>query len=101
MQQRTGYAARLSEDQLKKQLLARPATYMVGELDTLPIAGFDSSCPAMAQGQHRLARGKAYTDYIKQSYGAQPAFMIIPLCGHNARCMFTADNALPVLFPRQ
>jgi hypothetical protein len=101
MQQRTGYVARLSEDQLKKQLLARPATYMVGELDTLPIAGFDASCPAMAQGQHRLARGKAYTDYIKQSYGAQPAFMIIPLCGHNARCMFTADNALPVLFPKQ
>jgi hypothetical protein len=101
MQQRTGYVARLSEDQLQKQLLARPATYMVGELDTLPIAGFDSSCPAMAQGQHRLARGKAYTDYIKQNYGANPAFMIIPLCGHNARCMFTADNALPVLFPKQ
>jgi hypothetical protein len=86
---------------MKKQLLARPATYMVGELDTLPIAGFDSSCPAMAQGQHRLARGKAYTDYIKQNYGAQPTFMVIPLCGHNARCMFTSDNALPVLFPKQ
>ena len=100
MQERTGYPARVSEDQLKKQLLSRPATYMVGELDTLPIAGFDSSCPAMAQGQHRLARGKSYTDYIKQSYGAQPAFMVIPLCGHNARCMFTADAALPVLFPK-
>ncbi len=100
MQQRTGYAARLNEAQLNKQLLARPATYMVGELDTLPIAGFDSSCSAMAQGQHRLARGKAYTDYIRQSFGAQPAFMVIPLCGHNARCMFTADAALPVLFPK-
>lgn len=101
MQQRTGYAARLTEDQLKKQLLARPATYMVGELDTLPIAGFDASCPAMAQGQHRRARGVAYTEYIKQNYGATPAFMVIPLCGHNARCMFTADSALPVLFPKQ
>ena len=101
MQQRTGYAARLSDDQLKKQLVARSATYMVGELDTLPIAGFDSSCPAMAQGVNRLVRGKAYTDYIKQNYGANPAFMIVPLCGHNARCMFTADTALPVLFPKQ
>ena len=26
--------------------------------------------------------------------------MVIPLCGHNARCMFTADAALPVLFPK-
>jgi len=24
----------------------------------------------------------------------------VDLCGHNARCMFTADSALPVLFPK-
>lgn len=100
MQKRAGYAARLSDEQLKKQLLARSAVYMAGELDTLPIAGFDSSCPAMAQGVNRLVRAKSYTDYLRQHYGAQPAFMIVPLCGHNARCMFTADNVLPVLFPK-
>ena len=101
LQQRTGYAARLSQDQLKKQLRERPVTYMVGELDTRPVSNFDSSCPAMAQGQNRFARGKAYTDYIRQDYGANPVFMTIPRCGHSARCMFTADNALPVLFPKQ
>jgi hypothetical protein len=90
-----------AKKQMKKQLVSRPATFMVGELDTLPIAGFDSSCPAMAQGVNRLVRGKSYTDYIKQNYGAQHPFMIIPLCGHNARCMFTSDTALPVLFPKQ
>lgn len=25
---------------------------------------------------------------------------LVPLCGHNARCMFTAELALPILFPK-
>jgi hypothetical protein len=24
----------------------------------------------------------------------------VPLCGHNARCMYTSDVALPLLFPK-
>jgi hypothetical protein len=24
---------------------------------------------------------------------------VVPLCGHNSRCMFTADEALPLIFP--
>ncbi len=100
LQERSGYADRLSDDQIKKQLVARPATYMLGELDTLPLSNVDASCPAMAQGANRVARGRAYTDYIRQNYGAQPTVVLIPRCGHSARCMFTADAALPVLFPQ-
>jgi pimeloyl-ACP methyl ester carboxylesterase len=99
-QQRVGYAARVTDDQLRKQLASRPVVYMVGALDTLPIAGFDSTCPAMAQGQNRLARGQAYTTYLKDQYNVPLTFMTIPACGHNARCMFTAERALPVLFPK-
>jgi pimeloyl-ACP methyl ester carboxylesterase len=98
--ERAGYSARLSDDQLKKQVIARPAVYLLGQLDTLPLAGFDTSCPAYAQGPHRLGRGEAFTSYLKHKYGAQHKTMVIPLCGHNARCMFTADSALPVLFPK-
>lgn len=100
LKDRGGYAARLTDDQLRKQLIARPVTYMLGQLDTLPLANFDTSCPAMAQGPHRLARGEAFINYIKQNYSAQHKFMVIPLCGHNARCMFTADSTLPILFPK-
>jgi hypothetical protein len=25
---------------------------------------------------------------------------VVPLCGHNARCMFTAEPVLPLLFPK-
>ena len=97
---RTGYTARISDDQLKKQLAARPVTYMVGELDTLPLAGFDGSCPAMAQGANRLARGQAFASYVSKKYKADHKIMVVSLCGHNARCMFTAESALPVLFPK-
>ncbi len=95
-----GYAAKIPDDQLKKQLASRPATYLLGELDTLPLAGFDSSCSAMAQGPTRLARGQAFAKYVNQKFGARHETVVVPMCGHNARCMFTADSALPLLFPK-
>jgi pimeloyl-ACP methyl ester carboxylesterase len=100
LQNRTGYAAKLSDDELKKQLAARPVTYLLGEIDILPLGGFDSSCPAMAQGPTRLARGQAYAKYVNQKYGAHHKLTVVPLCGHNARCMFTSEAALPIVFPK-
>ena len=97
---RTGYASKIPDDQLKKQMAARPMTYLLGELDVLPLAGFDSSCPAMAQGPTRLARGQAYAAYVKAKYNAPHQVVVVPLCGHNARCVFTSEAALPVLFPK-
>jgi pimeloyl-ACP methyl ester carboxylesterase len=101
LQNRKGYAARFGDEQLKKQLVSRPATYLLGEYDVLPLAGFDASCPAMAQGPTRLARGLAYEKYVNERLGAQHKAVVVPLCGHNARCMFTADGALPLAFPKQ
>jgi len=100
LQNRTGYAAQLTGDQLKKQLAARPVTYLLGEIDILPLGGFDGSCPAMAQGPTRLARGQAFGAYVNQRFGAHHHTVVVPLCGHNARCMFTAEPALPILFPK-
>lgn len=100
LKRRTGYSAKLSDDQLKKQLAARPVTYLLGELDTLPVGGFDSSCPAMAQGTTRLTRGQAFANYVNKKYDALHKVTVVPACGHNARCMFTAEPALPVLFPK-
>jgi len=95
-----GYTAKLSDDQLKKQLAARPVTYLLGEIDILPLGGFDSSCPAMAQGATRLARGQAFGKYVNQKIGAQHKIVQVSLCGHNARCMFTSEPALQVAFPK-
>jgi pimeloyl-ACP methyl ester carboxylesterase len=100
MQARNGYAARVTDEQMKKQL-ARPTTYLLGELDILPLYGFDSTCPAMAQGPTRLARGLAYARYVGEKYGAKHDAIVVPACGHNGRCMFSSEVALPLLFPKE
>jgi pimeloyl-ACP methyl ester carboxylesterase len=100
LKDRTGYASKSTDEQLRRQLASRPTSYLLGQLDTLPLAGFDSSCPAMAQGPSRLERGQAFGKYVNEKFGAHHTVAVIPLCGHNARCMFTAEPALPVLFAK-
>lgn len=100
LQNRNGASAKLSDEQLRKNLAARSVVYLLSELDTLPLAGFDSSCPAMAQGPNRFARGLSYAKYVSQKFGAQHKVTPVPLCGHNARCVFTSEAALPILFPK-
>jgi pimeloyl-ACP methyl ester carboxylesterase len=95
-----GYAAGMSEDQLKKQLAERPTTYLLGQVDVLPLGGFDSSPTAMAQGPTRRARGEAFYKYITDNLGAKQNIMIVPECGHNDRCIFTTNSVFPVIFPR-
>jgi pimeloyl-ACP methyl ester carboxylesterase len=97
-EQRTGYAKSVSDADMRARLIPRDVVYLLGELDTLPIAGFDNSCPAMAQGPNRLERGFNYWNYITTRYSAKHRLTTVPLCGHNARCIFTADQALKVVF---
>jgi pimeloyl-ACP methyl ester carboxylesterase len=95
-----GYTAKMSDEQLKKQLVSRPTTFLFGQVDVLPLGGFDSSCPAMAQGATRRARGEAYVKYVNERLGAQHAVQIVSECGHNDRCVYTTDTVLPVIFPK-
>ena len=99
LKNRIGYASRLTDDQLKKQLAVRPVVYLLGEADILPLGVFDASCPAMAQGPTRLARGLAFSRYVRERLGANHSAVVVPFCSHSARCMFTADVALPLIFP--
>jgi pimeloyl-ACP methyl ester carboxylesterase len=99
MKNRAGYAASIPDERIRTNLISRDVTYLLGSLDTLPLFGFDSSCPAMAQGSTRLARGITYWNYIN-SRGARHKLVTVPACGHNGRCMYTADESLAVLFPK-
>jgi len=96
----SGYTAKTSDEQLKKQLVSRPTTFLFGQVDVLPLGGFDSSCPAMAQGATRRARGEAYVKYINERLGAKHAVQIVPECGHNDRCVYTTDSVLTVIFSK-
>jgi pimeloyl-ACP methyl ester carboxylesterase len=95
-----GYTANISDAQLKQQLVLRPTTFLLGQVDTLPLGGFDSSCPAMAQGATRRARGEAYVKYVNDRLGAKHAIQIVSECGHNDRCVYTTDTVLPIIFPK-
>jgi len=55
----------------------------------------------MAQGPMRRARGQAFQKFVTEKPGAKSPAVIVHLCGHNARCIFTADEAMPLLFPKQ
>ena len=93
------YFAGTSDEQLKKQLVSRPATYLLSQVDTLPLGGFDSSPSAMAQGATRRVRGEAFVTYVNERLGGHARILIVPECGHNDRCVFTTDTVLPVIFP--
>jgi pimeloyl-ACP methyl ester carboxylesterase len=95
-----GYTAGMTADQLRKQLAERPTTYLLGQVDVLPLGGFDSSPTAMAQGPTRRARGEAFVKYVNETLGAKHNAIIVPECGHNDRCIFTTDVVLPTIFPK-
>ena len=95
-----GYTGSMTPEQLKKQLVERPTTYLLGQVDVLPLGGFDSSPTAMAQGPTRRARGEAFFKYVTETMGAKHKAIIVPECGHNDRCIFTTDVVFPVIFPQ-
>jgi pimeloyl-ACP methyl ester carboxylesterase len=99
LEKRTGYTAEMSSEQLKKQLVERPTTFLLGQVDTLPLGGFDSSATAMAQGPTRRARGEAFVKYVNEVLGAKHRIVVVPECGHNDRCMFTTGMVFPLIFP--
>jgi pimeloyl-ACP methyl ester carboxylesterase len=100
LENRNSYTSQVSEDQLKKQLVERPTTYLLGQVDVLPLGGFDSSPNAMAQGPTRRARGEAFFKYVTETLGAKHNAIVVPECGHNDRCIFTTDIVFPVIFPQ-
>jgi pimeloyl-ACP methyl ester carboxylesterase len=95
-----GYSAGMNADQLVKQLVARPTTYLLGQVDVLPLGGFDSSANAMAQGPTRRARGEAFFKYVTEVLGAKHNALIVSECGHNDRCVFTTNAVFPSIFPK-
>jgi pimeloyl-ACP methyl ester carboxylesterase len=101
LEKRTGgYTATMSSDQLRRQLVSRNALYLLSQVDTLPLGGFDDSPEAMAQGPTRRARGEAFVTYLRKHLGAKHSdVLIVPECGHNDRCVFTTDAVLAQLFP--
>jgi len=41
----------------------------------------------------------AFNRYANELHGANHKVVVVPFCSHSARCMFTSDAALPLIFP--
>lgn len=99
LEKRAGYTANVSDTRLRKQLVDRHITFLLGQVDVLPLGGFNSSPDAMAQGPTRRARGEAFANYVNKKLGASHKVIIVPECAHNDRCIFTSRRVLRVVFP--
>jgi pimeloyl-ACP methyl ester carboxylesterase len=100
LNQRTGYSASETDEQLRRQFLSRPTTFVVGQLETPDAPALDVACQAMLQGVSRMTRARAFLKYATEQFGATHPLLVVPQCGHNQRCVLTADSVLPLLFPR-
>jgi len=94
-------AAALGEGGLERAYLCRDVTLLLGDEDCDPQhPALDRSCAAMAQGQHRLARGLAYARYIEARgiAGHTHPLHRIPGAGHDADAVFSSPAGLAALF---
>ena len=98
LKNRRGYPARATDSTIKEQAASRPVTYLLSELDVTVPSGFFGSCAAMAQGTNRVVRGMAFAQYMTEFGRAPHKAVVVDGCSHDARCVYTSDDALPVLF---
>jgi poly(3-hydroxybutyrate) depolymerase len=99
LQNRTGYVAIPSAEQIVDELVARDVAYLVGSEDTLANegeSGLDTSCGANAQGPDRLSRAQAFFSTV-QSRGAAHTLTIVPGCMSSRDCMYYAPEVRAVV----
>jgi len=76
----------------------RDVIYLLGELDIFTDANLDTTCPAAAQGPHRLARGQGFYAHLETYFGRQVhRLVIVPGVGHSGSAMLEA--AAPYVRP--
>lgn len=101
MENRPAYGQGYSDKLLEERYVARNVTYLLGACDSNPEhLALDRTAPAMAQGMHRLGRGRAYWRYLQERHG--PAlhhrYFEIPGVGHDPLGIFTTSVARASLF---
>lgn len=98
LEDRTGYVAKLSRDQVVQNYTSRRVTYLLGGVDVLK-KELDTDCGAMLEGKNRRKRGDAYYSYIHNKYPNAPHNkIVVPKVGHDHYGLFESPLAKSVLF---
>jgi hypothetical protein len=96
-----------SDDEVRTRLTSRAVAYVLGENDQRNSSQFDTSCAANAQGSHlpddgsgfvggRRERGTIFWNRVRQ-LGASHTLTIVPDCGHDPVCMFSATETVQAI----
>lgn len=96
------YMRGASADRIPSFYAQRRVVHLVGEKDDASAsAHLASSCPAMAQGEHRVQRAIIYFGYLQHLFGEQVkerhSLVIVPGVGHNSRGLFVSKDGSQVL----
>ena len=86
---------------LEATYAARDVVYLLSAADNDPAASdLDTACPAMAQGDNRLARGLAYEAMLRRVHGPDMRHRVlqVPRIGHDAEAVFASPCGLATLF---
>lgn len=97
------YAGTAAPAALEAAYAVRQVAYLWGGDDTdLDQPALDRSCPAAAQGPHRLARGEAYFAYLEARHpDLTHTAAVVPGVGHDGDAMFSAAAGLAALFDKR
>ena len=97
---RNDYMAGEPLEAMVRRYRRRDVVYLLGEADNDPShRGLDKSCPAKAQGPHRLARGIGFKAYMDRFFAPHAhRLILVPGVGHSSNRMFRSSQAKAVLF---
>lgn len=101
MEKLPAYVAQQDLGSIEARYAARKVIYLLGMADTNPYTHFiDRSCPAMAQGPYRLARGLSYFKYLQGRHPAalNQSVVQVPGVGHDGRGMFGSACGQAAIF---
>jgi hypothetical protein len=94
------YAAGADFAALEARYAAGDVTYLLGQKDCDPLHdALDRTCAALAQGPHRLARGRSYFAYLRMRHPRLAHHCLeVPGTGHNGEAMLGSREGVRALF---
>ncbi|MDH3240660.1 MAG: alpha/beta hydrolase [Alphaproteobacteria bacterium] len=97
---RNDYMAAEPLDAMVRRYRMRDVVYLLGGADSDPRGkGLDRSCPAMAQGPHRLARALGFKAYMDRFFAPHAHRLVrVPGVGHSSNRLFRSRQGRSVLF---
>jgi hypothetical protein len=97
------YAESASFEALETRYAASDVFYLLGQQDCDPHHdALDRSCAAVAQGAHRLARGRYYFSYLEARHaGFEHRCLEVAGVGHNGAAMLGSHEGVRALFDAQ